>query len=417
MAPLKVAEDTWPDEMWKWEFARDLDFSCILGTAAERLEAAKSDAPIHIINRENYVWLWNKFKKTWRWDTLVYDEASRLKAGKKMTSGTTRKDGSVGPKRTSEFGALAKMRPHFKKVIELTGTPTPKGLIDLWGPAYIADGGERLGTTKEAFHGRWFHYNPWNYTYTPHDHSFDEIMDRMDGLMVSLRQEDYLSLPPVKVIDRWVTLDEKERGIYKRLERDALLEEYDIEAVNSGVQINKLLQLSNGSVYNSEKEAVPFHDAKLKELESIIAEAGGRPVMVAYEFEFDKERILKKFPKARVFGEGKNDTKDWNAGKIDLMLLHPGSGGHGMNFQFGGNIQVWFGLTWSLELYQQFNKRLERRGQKADKVFIYRILARGTYDEYQAESLEAKNTSQDKILNRVRVNQAELRKRLTRVYH
>lgn len=406
VAPLKVADITWPEEIAKWGFARDLTYVVVTGTVEERKIALRQPADIHIINRENVVWLQQFWGRRWPYDMLVYDEASRLKRGSKRTKGTVRADGSKGFKRQSEFGILHKMRWSFKKVVELSGTPSPNGVIDLWGPMFIIDGGKRLGLSRTKFIERWFKYDPYTYKTEPHEWSEKEIMERIDDRFFSLKEADYLEVPPLVLADHWIDLPPKAREMYKRLERDMVLEEFDIEAVNNGVLTNKLLQLANGSLYLEDGSSVRVHEEKLDVLDSIMAEAMGQPVLLGYQFRFDREAIAKRFPYARFFGDGKNDKRDWDAGKIKLLVTHPASAGHGLNLQFGGNIQVWFGLTWSLELYQQFIKRLQRSGQMSDRVFLHRILARRTADEAMVRTLGIKGITQDRITDAVRAQVA-----------
>lgn len=407
VAPIKVADYTWPEEIAKWAFARDLTFSVITGNEDERRIAVRQDVEIHIINRENLVWLQRYWGRRWPYDMLVYDEASRLKQGNKRTKGNVREDGSKTGKRVSEFGILRKMRWSFKKVVLLSGTPAPNGLIDLWGPIFIIDLGKRLGTSKTKFLERWFKQNKYNYKIEPHDWSEDEIMEKIDDVFFSLKEEDYLTLPPRIDVDHWIDLPPKAMELYRRMERDMVLAEFDAEAVNNGVLTNKLLQIANGSVYDMAGKAHRIHDEKLDVLDSIMAEAAGRPVLLAYEFQFDADAIRKRFPYARFFGESKYDKRDWDDGKIKLLVTHPASAGHGLNLQFGGNIMVWYGLTWSLELYLQFIKRLHRSGQLADRVFLHRILARRTADEAMAGLLTVKGTTQDRITDAVKAHVEE----------
>ncbi|MGI9507006.1 MAG: SNF2-related protein [Geminicoccaceae bacterium] len=420
VAPLKVALDTWPDEILCWDFARDLDYAVVCGDEEQRQAALRVDADVTIINRENLRWLYQQFgMHRWPYDALIYDEASRLKAGKLKTTPTQRKDGSESTPRRSEFGYLVHLRSKFKKVWELSGTPATNGVIDLWGPAYVLDQGHRLGVSKNKFLKRWFEYNPWTKTYKPHDHSEEEILGRLGGLMYCLREQDYLDLPPLVVKDRWVRLSPKHMAMYRAFERTLLLDEYDVEAVNNGVLCNKLLQFANGSIYAPEDnpediDAKPvakfIHDRKLDELGSIFEEAAGRPVLIAYSYKFDVHAIKKRFPFVRVYGETANDIRDWNRGKLNGMVLHPASAGHGLNFQRGGNIAVWYGLNWSLELYQQFNKRLHRRGQQGDRVWLYRILARGTNDGRVADALSEKAAIQGRITECFRVRADDIRR-------
>lgn len=425
VAPLRVAANTWPDEALAWDFARDLEYSVIVGTPEQRIAAIEKDADIYFINRENYRWLVKQTgKHGWKWDGLIYDEASRLSGGEEKTKPNVRKDGSESKPRRSEFGYITGTNLMFNRVWLLSGTPATEGIIDLWGPMFVIDGGAALGKKKQQFLGRWFDYNKYSYTYTPYDHSEEEITERVKGKMFVLREEDYLDLPPVVIKDRLVRLPDEAMRAYRRFERELYLEEYDVEAVNNGVLANKLLQFANGSVYaeadapaNPEDEpdlrgksvAKWVHDAKLDELDSIFAEAGGRPLLIAYSYKFDAQAIKKRFPYVRIFGEGKNDVRDWNAGKFKGMMMHPASAGHGLNFQKGSSIAVWYGLNWSLELYQQFNKRLARRGQKAAEVWLYRILARGTRDLTVAEALETKGATQDRVTEPFRVRPEDLR--------
>lgn len=404
VAPKYVAENSWPGEIACWDFARTLTYSVVTGTEEERLAALRYPAEINIINRENLVWLKRTWGRKWPYDFLVYDEASRLKGGSKRVKKSKRKDGTVRHKGMSEFGVLARMRYTFAKVIELSGTPSPNGLIDLWGPIFIIDKGKRLGESRTAYERRWFQENEKAHKFTPFDHSEKEIMGNVKDVFFTLSSEDYLDLPPLIVNDKFVTLSPAHMKLYKKFEKERALDEWDVEAVNKGVLVNKLLQAANGSIYRADDLPVKhIHDEKIDALASIIEESGGTPVLVAYSFKFDLERIKKRFKHARIFGEGKNDYRDWNAGKIPLMLVHPASAGHGLNFQHGGNIAVFYGLTWSLELYRQFVKRLHRSGQKADRVFLHRILAKGTADEDVVRVLSMKGATQDAISDAVRV--------------
>lgn len=424
IAPKNVAADTWPDEIMCWDFAREFHYACCVGDEPTRLAALEEEADIIIINRENVRWLYEQKGIRWfrQFDVLIYDEASRLKAGNKRTAGNVRKDGSVSRKRLSEFGYMGKIRQKFKWVWELAGTPNPNGIIDLWGPIYILDKGARLGTSRTKFLERWFRYNMYTKTHEPFDHSEEQVMERLKDIFFCLKEEDYLKLPPLQVVDRWVNLSPKHLKMYREFERTQALDEFDVEAVNNGVLCNKLLQFANGSIYapdddpeeewNPHKKPVAkhIHNRKLDELGSIFEEAGGRPVLIAYSYKFDIHAIKKRYPWVRAYGETPNDLREWNAGKLKAMILHPASAGHGLNFQHGGNIAVWYGLNWSLELYQQFNKRLHRRGQKGQFVRLYRILARDTNDVRVAANLEQKAITQDRITDTVRVRVEDIRR-------
>lgn len=405
VAPLRVAEYTWPEEIAKWSFARSLRYSVVIGTRDEREAALKVPADVYIINRENVVWLQQHLgARKWLFDMLVYDEASRLKGGDKRTEGNVRKDGTQSAKRRSEFGTLNVMRWSFEKIVELSGTPAPNGVIDLWGPLYVMDKGRRLGTSKTDFRDRWFRKKMDGYGYEPFDHSESEIMERIGDVFFSLKEKDYLEVPPLVPVDHWVTLPPAAAERYRRMKREMVLREFDVEAVNGGVLVNKLLQLANGSVYDEDGTAHKVHDEKLAILDSIVTEAMGRPILLAYSFKFDKAAITKRFPFIRWFGDTKNDKADWDAGRIKLMGTHPASAGHGLNLQLGGNIAVWYGLTWSLELYQQFIKRLARSGQMADRVFLHRIMARNTADADVLKVLDNKGATQDRITDAVKAH-------------
>ena len=423
VAPLLVAETTWPEEIAKWDFARHLTYRVVTGTEEERIASLKyGPCQITIVNRENFLWLRKHIGvKRWIFDMLVYDEASRLKAGRIRTQPKARADGTVPDDRLTELGVINSVRQRMKKVVELSGTPSPNGLIDLWGPIFALDSGKRLGVKKTHFENRWFRENKYTRKKEPFDHSEKEIMGRIKDIFFSLREEDYLNLPPLIPVDHRVTLTVSEMKKYREFERQMALEVQNragdrevIAAVNNGVLTGKLLQFANGSLYLGDKfdeetggrlpkESVKVHEHKLAVLESIMEEAAGAPVLVAYSFKFDMDAIKKKFPYVRVFGESPSDKRDWDAGKIRMLLTHPASAGHGLNLQFGSNIMVWYGLTHSLELYRQFIKRLHRSGQKADRVFLHRIIARGTVDEDILPNLKEKGSTQDRISDAVRV--------------
>ena len=420
IAPLNVAKDTWPEEIEKWSFSRELRYAVVVGTQEERLSALRMEADIYIVNRENVGWLWEAVDDWGRFDTLIYDEASRLKAGKKRRLSGKTPEGRKRWSRT-EFGFMTLIRQQFTNIWELSGTPSPNGLIDLWGPIYILDAGERLGWKRPDFIKRWFQSSRYSYSVEPLPFAEEQIMSRLKDIFFYLEETDYIQLPDLEVHDRWITLDSRVHKMYRRFEREMVLDEFDVEAVNNAVLCNKLLQFANGSVYAPEDDegivydkkrppvAKRVHDYKLAELESILQEAAGRPVLIAYSFKFDVHAIKKRFPWIRVYGESSSDYRDWNSGKLKAMLLHPASAAHGLNFQHGGHLAVWYGLNWSLELYQQFNKRLHRRGQKSTFVRLYRILARGTNDARAAEVLHGKDVTQQSIAECVRVHIEEIR--------
>lgn len=412
IAPLYVAEETWTEEIAKWLFARHLTYRVCTGTNDQRVAALKAGpADVLIVNRENLLWLLRTLGfKRWIFDMIVYDEASRLKRGMTRTNPNPRKDGTESDPRLTELGVLDAVRHKTKKIVELSGTPAPNGLIDLYGPIYALDQGKRLGGSMTAFKTRWFETNQYTRKVTPHEHSHGEIMERLQDIFYSLKSEDYLELPPLIEVPHKVHLGDKTMRQYRELEREASLEMEGrwgdpavIEAVNNGVLIGKLLQFANGSLYDENGEDHPVHTKKLDVLESILGESGGKPLLVAYSFKFDKDAILKRFPFAKVFGEGDNDKRNWNAGRYPMMLMHPASAGHGLNFQAGSNIAVWYGLNWSLELYLQFIKRLWRSGQQEDRVFLHKILAVDTADFTVDKVLGMRGVAQDSITDAVRI--------------
>lgn len=414
VAPLFVAENTWPEEIRTWDFARDLEFRVVTGNEGERLAALKQKAQVTIINRENLRWLHDLFAgRGWPFDMLVYDEISRLKRGM-LRVHQSREQRKKGVKAgLTELGVMQAHKASHKHVIGLSGTPAPNGLIDLYGPVFAVDHGQRLGSSMTAFKQRWFHEDKYDNTVTPLPHAQGEIMDKIKDVFFSLREEDYLKLPPLISVNHRVKLPDTARKIYRKMERDLYVEllnnigdEKFIQAVNSGVLVGKLLQLANGSIYDDEREGIPVHTQKLDVLESIFEEAAGAPVLVAYSFQFDKTAIKKRFPWIRVFGESKDDVRDWNNGRIRGLLAHPASAGHGLNLQRGSNIAVWYGLTWSLEYYRQFIKRLHRHGQKSDRVFMHHIIAEDTVDEHVLEVCLGKGATQDQITEAVRVRLA-----------
>lgn len=415
VAPLEVVKNTWPDEIEKWEHLRHLQHTVVIGDETQRIEALKRDVEITLINRENLQWLWGYVgeRHGWRWNFLIYDESSRLKGFTQRTPGKKYKDGKKIKTRRNltEFGVLVHARPKFEAVVELTGTPAGNGVIDLGGQMRIIDEGERLGVTKTQFHERYFDVNAYSRQIKPKKGAKEKIMAQVKDLMLGLRAEDYIHLPPINVIPKFVTLSHKSRKEYDQFRRDAVSVEYDVEAVNKGVLVNKLLQFANGGLYRKDpddpkaaRETLIVHDQKLLALESIMEEAAGNNVLVGYSFKFDAMRIKKKFPKAVFYDEDPNFIKRWNRGEIQMGVAHPASIGHGTNLQKGGHIQVWYGLCWSRELWDQFNRRLARQGQNAERVFVYPILAKNTYDEIQYAALMAKGEEQDWVMDQVRVN-------------
>ena len=389
IAPLRVAESTWDAEIEKWEHLKDLKVSKVLGTKQKRIDALNTPADIYIINRENVKWLVDLLVKDWPFDMVVIDELSSFKSH-----------------RAGRFKALKKIRPCMKRVVGLTGTPSPNGLLDLWAQIYLLDGGERLGRTITSYRDKYFLPDKRNqhmvFSYKPREHAKEEIHEKLSDICVSMKAEDYLKMPDRINNKIEVNLPEKIKEKYKQLEKDLLLplEESDIVANNAAALTNKLLQFSNGAIYDENGEVEEIHDEKLKALDELIEAANGKPVLIFYSYKHDKDRILKHLKNVRVL-ETKVDIDDWNKGNIPVMLTHPASAGHGLNLQAGGNIIVWFGLTWSLELYKQANARLHRQGQK-ENVIVHHIISKGTVDEDVMVALDKKKVNQEELLRAVK---------------
>ena len=408
IAPLEVANNTWPDEVHEWEHLQDMTYTVVTGTEKQRLAALGVDADLTIINRENLQWLWKtvRGRSGWRWQVLVYDESSRLKGFSPRTKGSDKT-----PPQISEFGVLVQARSKIKKVVQLTGTPAPNGIYDLGGQARVLFGDSSpLGRTKHEFETKFFDKNKYTFEITPKSDAEERIMEHMRPAMIGLRSEDYIDLPPLHFNPVYCKLTPTLMKQYRDFEKTLYTEEYDVEAVNSGVLSNKLLQMASGGLYRMDetkdppvREVIVIHDLKIRRLQSIVAEAAGQNVLVAYRYKFEKEQIRKAFPKAVFFDDEPNFVKKWNAGQINIGVAHPASIGHGLNLQYGGHIQVWMGPTWSLEIWDQFNRRLARPGQKAPTVFIHVIITKGTEDERQYEMLGTRGVTQDRITERVRV--------------
>ena len=364
----------------------------ILGNPKQRNAALNTKADIHIISRDNVRWLVDTCKNKWPYDTIVIDELSSFKNA-----------GSI------RFKSLRKVRPYVDRVIGLTGTPVPNSYIDLWSQIFLLDRGERLEKTLTKFRQKYCQTitRPTFTEYKIRPESVKEIDTAIADICISMSAKDYLQLPPVTYIDRPVVLTIKEKAAYEEMAREAVLEYRDktIMAVNAAAVTNKLLQIANGCVYDEEGRANTIHDQKLDELEQLIEEAAGQPVLVYYSFRSDLARIKGRFPQARML-DTDQDIKDWNEGKIPIFLAHPASAGHGLNLQDGGSVIIWFGLTWSLELYQQANARLNRQGQKKP-VRIYHIIAKDTIDERVLKVLQMKDNNQAALLDHVK---AEIRK-------
>ena len=388
IAPLRVARDTWPAEIRKWEHLRQLTFAVAVGSEKERMMAFWQQASIYIINRENVEWLIEKSGLPFDFDMVVIDELSSFK--------------SYQAKR---FRSLMKMRPLVRRIVGLTGTPSSNGLMDLWAEFKLLDMGQRLGRFITHYRSAYFEPDKRNqqmvFSYRPRRGAEQEIYRLLSDITISMRSADYLKLPECVMNKVEVRLSEKERQAYDRLRKDMFLDldGREIDAVSAAALSNKLLQMANGAVYTNGHDVVKLHDRKLDALEDLLESANGRPVLVAYWFQHDLQRIRKRF-KVREIKESR-DIRDWNAGRIPVGVIHPASAGHGLNLQAGGSTLIWFGLTWSLELYQQTNARLWRQGQK-DTVVIHHILAKGTMDETVMKALEKKDKTQSALLDAVK---------------
>ncbi|MGQ4666826.1 SNF2-related protein [Metabacillus halosaccharovorans] len=401
IAPLRVASTTWEEEVEKWDHLNELRISKVLGSEKQRVAALYKKADIYIINRENVTWLVNWFDDDWPFDMVVIDELSSFKSSK-----------------AQRFKSLKKVRPFIKRMVGLTGTPAPNGLIDLWPQIYLLDGGERLGKTVTGYREKYFIPDKRNqmivYTWKLKEGAEDAIYGKLSDICVSMKSKDYLELPERLDNVIPVELPNKAKAQYEVLEKELILsiEEADVLAGSAAVLANKLLQMANGAVYDEDGEVKLVHDEKLKALEELNEAAGGKPVLIFYGYQHDKGRLLKhlKKLKPRIL-QTDQDIKDWNQGKVQVLLAHPASAGHGLNLQTGGNIIIWFGLTWSLELYQQANARLWRQGQK-QTVTIHHIIAKDTIDERVMKALEDKDVSQAALIEAVKARMNRYKKGL-----
>lgn len=400
IAPKRVAEDTWTTECEKWEHLHGLRVSRVLGTEKKRKAALKADADIYVINRENVVWLVAQLKGWWPFDMIVIDELSSFKSNT-----------------AARFKALRQVRPMTSRVVGLTGTPAPNGLIDLWPQMYLLDMGERLEKTITAYRAKYFRPGRTNgqvvFGYKPNTGSEEAIYKRISDICISMKAEDYLDLPDMIEIPVEVSMNERQMAQYEKFEEEQVLklqEEGDISAVNAAALSNKLLQYANGAIYDTERNIHELHEAKLDALEEIVEAANGSPVLVFYSFRHDVARILKRLKAyhPKEIG-GQEDIQAWNEGKIAVMMAHPASAGHGLNLQKGGHIMVWFGLPWSLELYQQANARLHRQGQ-SQPVRNYIIMTKGTMDADVRKALSGKTDRQDALMEAVKARIEKWRK-------
>ena len=408
IAPLRVARKTWSDEIEKWAHTQGLTVSKIVGNAKQRTRAMYAEADIYTINRENVEWLVAHFARDgkliqrWPWDTVVLDESR-----------------SFHNRSTNRWKAIRRVLKYIDRLVELTGTPSPQGLMDLWGQVYLLDQGQRLGKTLTAFRQRWFDPPGYNqYKWKPKPHAEQEIKELLADICLTLREEDYLELPPVTYNYIPAFLTDGQRQQYQTLERKAVVEVNDktITAVNAGALAGKLLQLANGAVYHSAPDWEFFHDGKIEVLMEILEQTQG-PVMVCYNFKSDLARLESALTKAKVNWDRLTDTDSevrWNNGATDVLLLHPASAGHGLNLhESGAETLVWFGLNWSVELYQQANARLIGGHRRKDRnVVIHHIVTEGTIDDDVRWALKAKADSQDRLMDAMkrRVRSAKLGK-------
>ena len=389
IAPLRVARDTWPAEIQKWDHLKDLTYSVAVGTANERRAALRQKTFVHIINRENVQWLIEDSGIPWQYDMVVIDELSSFKSHQ-----------------SKRFKSLMKARPGVRRMVGLTGTPSSNGLMDLWSEFRVLDMGKRLGRFITHYREQFFEPDRRNgmqvFSYRPRAGAEREIYRRIGDITISMRSADYLKMPECVMNTVPVKLDSTEFEVYEEMESKMVteLDGVEIDAVNAAALTGKLCQLANGAIYTPDGNTVFFHERKLDALEDLIEGANGKPVLVAYWYKHDLARIQERF-KVRELKSSK-DITDWNAGKIPVAVIHPASAGHGLNLQAGGSTLIWFGLTWSLELYQQTNARLWRQGQQAETVVIHHIITRGTVDEDVMQSLSVKDRSQAALMRAVR---------------
>ena len=390
IAPLRVCSGVWPAEIQKWDHLKGLTYSVAVGTEAERRAALQQITDIHIINRENIQWLIEESGLPFDYDMVVIDELSSFK--------------SYQAKR---FKSLMKVRPTVKRIVGLTGTPSSNGLMDLWAEFKVLDMGKRLGRFITHYRDEFFQPDKRNgiqvFSYKPRPGAEDEIYRRISDITISMKSTDYLKMPECVMNEVQVTLSDKEREAYDTLRRDLvlMLKDEEIDAANAAALSGKLCQMANGAIYGEDKRAIHLHDQKLDALEDLIEGANGKPVLVAYWYKHDLDRIQKRFAVREI--KTSRDIDDWNAGTIPVGLIHPASAGHGLNLQAGGATLIWFGLTWSLELYQQTNARLWRQGQK-ETVVIHHIITRGTIDEKIMKALKSKEGTQSALIEALKAD-------------
>ena len=388
IAPLRVARDTWPEELKKWDHLKQLRMSVAVGSAQERLTAMKQEADLYVINRENVKWLIEESGLRFDFDTVVIDELSSFKSHQ-----------------AKRFRALMKVRPRISRVIALTGTPSSNGLMDLWAEFRLLDMGQRLGRYLRDYRARYFTPDKRNgmqvFSYCPLPGADRAIYEHIRDITMSMRSTDHLNMPPLMFNAVQVSMSEDEQDVYDQLRKEMVvtMDYREIDAVNAAALTGKLLQMANGAVYDADGVATHIHDHKLEALEDLLEAANGKPVLIAYWFKHDFERIRAHFTVREI--KTSRDIAEWNAGRIPVAVIHPASAGHGLNLQAGGSTLIWFGLTWSLELYQQTNARLWRQGQK-ETVVIHHIITRGTIDESVMKALSQKEKVQNGQIDAVK---------------
>jgi len=390
IAPLRVCSGVWPAEIQKWDHLKGLTYSVAVGTETERRAALQQTTDIHIINRENVQWLIEESGLPFDYDMIIIDELSSFKSHQ-----------------AKRFKSLMKVRPLVKRIVGLTGTPSSNGLMDLWAEFRLLDMGKRLGRFITHYRDEFFQPDKRNgmqvFSYKPRPGAEDEIYRRISDITISMKSTDYLKMPECVMNEVQVTLSDKEREAYDTLRRDLVLtlKDEEIDAANAAALSGKLCQMANGAIYGEDKRAIHLHDQKLDALEDLIEGANGKPVLVAYWYKHDLDRIQKRFAVREI--KTSRDIDDWNAGTIPVGLIHPASAGHGLNLQAGGATLIWFGLTWSLELYQQTNARLWRQGQK-ETVVIHHIITRGTIDEKIMKALKSKEGTQSALIEALKAD-------------
>lgn len=391
VAPLRVARDTWPAEIEKWEHLQHLTYSVVVGTPKERRAALMANSDITIINRENLQWLIEDSGFPFTYDMVCIDELSSFKNHK-----------------SKRFQALMKVRPKVKRIIGLTGTPSSNGLMDLWAEFKLLDMGQRLGRFITQYRNDYFLPDKRNgqiiYSYKPMPYAEDAIYRKISDMTISMKSTDHLKMPELVSSRYEVKLSEAEAQRYEDLKQELILQlpEGEVTAANAASLTGKLVQLANGAIYSDDGDTVEFHDRKLDALEDIIEAANGKPLLVAYWFKHDLQRIKQRFEVREI--KSSKDIADWNKGNIPVAVIHPASAGHGLNLQAGGSTLIWFGLTWSLELYQQTNARLWRQGQTAGTVVIQHIITKGTIDERILKALSLKELTQNSLIDAVKAN-------------